>query len=242
MNKIKGINYQYQKVNDWFQNWEHENKKALLLWGTPGIGKTFIAHELAKEHNYNVIEFNTSDQRNKDFMVHLSTISKQTTFTPSLILLDEAGGIEAKQNIQKIIKNTRKPIILTANEINKLKGIRKLCKAIYIPKPGLNDTGGKIKDFRQGELIKKGSQGYQPHVSRSNKLLQSIRDGKYNKFDYVDSILILDSSTQTFGFDMFKLVKTLACWDYCKRDECLTGLQPKIEEIREVWFSKKRLK
>ena len=40
-------------------------KKALVLHGPPGTGKTTIAHAIAKETNSEIFELNASDFRNK---------------------------------------------------------------------------------------------------------------------------------------------------------------------------------
>ena len=41
------------------------DKRALLLAGPPGIGKTSTAHVVAAEAGFEVIEFNASDTRSK---------------------------------------------------------------------------------------------------------------------------------------------------------------------------------
>lgn len=40
-------------------------KNAVLLVGQPGLGKTSMAHVLARECGYEPLEFNASDTRNK---------------------------------------------------------------------------------------------------------------------------------------------------------------------------------
>jgi len=240
MEKLKGLDYKYKIVKDWLQNWEYETKKSLILHGTPGIGKTFLAQTLADELKYNLIEFNTSDQRNKAFMNKLKSIVQQQTFFPSIILLDEVDGVENLKELAKVLSITQKPIILTANDLTKLSSIRKLCKEVYIPKPTLSNSGGKIKDYRQSSLIRKGSQGYDPHLNQKNYLLRCIKEGKYPNITINEAILLLDSSPQEYGFGAYQLIKGLACFDRTKRVECLSGLKPTINEITEVWFSKLR--
>ena len=44
---------------------EDPNKRACLISGQPGIGKTTFVRLLAKEYGYELIEYNASDIRNK---------------------------------------------------------------------------------------------------------------------------------------------------------------------------------
>lgn len=39
-------------------------QKIALLWGPPGLGKTTLAHMIARQAGYNVRELNASDDRN----------------------------------------------------------------------------------------------------------------------------------------------------------------------------------
>ena len=50
----------------WASSWIRGSpkKKALILAGTPGIGKTTSAYALAKDFDWGVIELNASDTRN----------------------------------------------------------------------------------------------------------------------------------------------------------------------------------
>ena len=62
---VKGI----ETIRQWIDDYKERifgTKKALLLVGPPGIGKTTAAKLLLDEAGYNVIEFNASDTRNKE--------------------------------------------------------------------------------------------------------------------------------------------------------------------------------
>jgi replication factor C large subunit len=106
------------------------DKAAILLEGTPGIGKTSIVYALANDFNMEVIETNASDTRTR---ATLERRLKETTksrgimdfITESqekLILIDEIDGIYGVQDrgaiptVIDLIENTQFPIIMCANE------------------------------------------------------------------------------------------------------------------------------
>lgn len=66
INRFKQIRGQEKKVNsveidkDPFQR---PDKKIILIHGPPGIGKTSVAHVVAKQAGYSVVEINASDER-----------------------------------------------------------------------------------------------------------------------------------------------------------------------------------
>jgi len=64
---ILGNDEQREKIKQWILNWMHnKKKKALLIYGPPGIGKTAIAYALRDEFDLELIEMNASDFRNRD--------------------------------------------------------------------------------------------------------------------------------------------------------------------------------
>ena len=86
-------------------------KKILLISGSPGLGKTTLAHIVAKMCGYNVIEMNASDARSattslKDKIT--STITMNTVFgdrRPNLLVLDEIdGALNSAKDSTSLIK------------------------------------------------------------------------------------------------------------------------------------------
>ena len=51
-------------VVKWLSGWV-DGSRPLLLIGPPGIGKTTLVHTLSQQFNYDLIELNASDNRNK---------------------------------------------------------------------------------------------------------------------------------------------------------------------------------
>ncbi|WP_457752375.1 replication factor C large subunit [Thermococcus sp.] len=112
-----------EQVRAWVEAWLHGHppkKKALILAGPPGVGKTTTVYALANEYGFEVIELNASDERT------FGKIERyvQAAYTRDilgnrrkLIFLDEADNIEQSgaREIAKLIDRALNPIIMSAN-------------------------------------------------------------------------------------------------------------------------------
>ena len=54
-----------KQLRDWAASWDRGTpvKRAVVLMGSPGIGKTTSAEALAREMGWDIVEMNASDQR-----------------------------------------------------------------------------------------------------------------------------------------------------------------------------------
>ena len=68
LDEVVGNPKAVQDLRSWAQAWEDGKpvKRAAVLIGTPGTGKTSAALALAADLNWDVVEMNASDQRNAD--------------------------------------------------------------------------------------------------------------------------------------------------------------------------------
>ncbi|HEY9702458.1 MAG TPA: AAA family ATPase, partial [Allocoleopsis sp.] len=98
-------------------------KKALLLYGPSGTGKTSTIHALAQELDLELIEVNASDTRNAAGLEEkiFPAIKQQSLFGKSkIILIDEIDGLSGTNDrggpssIVKLIEESPFPVILTA--------------------------------------------------------------------------------------------------------------------------------
>ena len=115
-------------------------KKAVLIYGVPGVGKSSSIYTLAHNLNYEIIEINASNFRNKEQINETvgSSSRQQSLFSKGkIILIDEIDGLNrddrgAIQEIISIIKDSGHPIIIIGNEISdpKFKDLRKNCELI----------------------------------------------------------------------------------------------------------------
>ncbi len=143
------------ELRRWAASWGHRipDKRALILEGEPGVGKTSAAIALANEMGWALVEMNASDARNarsiRDVALRGAT---QQTFLGSgdylrtreggrkLILLDEADNVFGRQDqggigaIVDLIRETRQPVVLIANDyyelVRRSSSLRSLCKTV----------------------------------------------------------------------------------------------------------------
>ncbi|NPD87285.1 MAG: replication factor C large subunit [Asgard group archaeon] len=123
-----GNKEEVRKLENWLKTWNQQRKKAALLAGPAGVGKTSVVYYLIKKYNYEFVEVNASDKRNKkavEMLVGKSSTEGtvlQGARVRKLILVDEADGLFGNadrgggQALDRAIKATRTPIICTAND------------------------------------------------------------------------------------------------------------------------------
>ncbi|KAI7825988.1 P-loop containing nucleoside triphosphate hydrolase protein [Gamsiella multidivaricata] len=85
------------------------DRKILLLTGPPGLGKTTMAHVIAKQAGYNVIEVNASDDRTGASVKGKieSALEIQSILgsdKPNLLIIDEIDGVSSSGGEQSFIK------------------------------------------------------------------------------------------------------------------------------------------
>lgn len=180
------LNYnEYSKtVKEWIKpflnntgitkNYEKTKIPFLILYGPPSYGKTTLAHCIFKEYDFEPLECNASDTRNKYQLekriktgkTSFEMKSDGSGFKPYGLILDELdglttgdnGGVDTIMKIafltdEKLIKNNeylvRYPIICTTNSIKekKLLPILKFGKIITMSKPS------KTSLFNLGKII-----------------------------------------------------------------------------------------
>ena len=120
---IRGQDSAIDSIKIFMKNFPY--KKALLLHGSAGTGKTSLAYILAQEHDFEILELNASDLRNRE---KLEAIIRPASQQHSLfgkkgkiILIDEVDGISVDRGglpeLIALIEKSSFPIIITANNI-----------------------------------------------------------------------------------------------------------------------------
>lgn len=122
---IQGQDKAVNELYNYVKNYKSSSKKAALIYGEPGCGKTSAVYTIASEFRTELIEINASDVRNKDQIESKvgAVMGQQSLFFSSkLILLDEIDGVSATKDrggtaaLAKLIDKSSYPIIMTAND------------------------------------------------------------------------------------------------------------------------------
>ncbi|MFH1332223.1 MAG: replication factor C large subunit [archaeon] len=142
-----------------------KKKGALLIYGGTGNGKTSAVHALARELDYELLEVNASDTRNKANIESILGISSKqmSLFKKSkIILVDEVDGITGQEDrggvqaLVKVIEETKVPIIIISNEpfSQKLAPLRTKCKTIEFGTLSYVTIANILKKICEAEKIK----------------------------------------------------------------------------------------
>ncbi|MEM3096216.1 MAG: replication factor C large subunit [Nitrososphaerota archaeon] len=133
-----------QAFLDWMKSWEsgRPSKKAALLYGPAGVGKTSTVYAYASERNLDVVEVNASDYRTREKIAGIVGSASQFATLSGLknriILVDEVDGIDSRADsgaipaLLKVISETRIPVVLVANDPwdQRLAPLRDRCEMI----------------------------------------------------------------------------------------------------------------
>jgi len=178
--EIKGQEIAVQKVKNFVENFifrkgeslgiQHLTKakggipkRAIILHGPPGTGKTTLAHVAAKEANSELFELNASDFRNK---IKLNEILRPALEQKSLhkkdkvILIDEVDGISkidygGLTELLLLLETSLYPIIITANDIwdRKFNKLRTKSEIIQLKEIDYNTIKDVITEILKKETL-----------------------------------------------------------------------------------------
>ncbi len=154
------------RVLEWLKKWPNVPRKALLLYGPPGCGKTSLVEAIANEFGYELIEMNASDFRRKNDIerIAMRASGMQSIFGKSrkLILLDEVDGISAKEDeggieaIRQLVEKSLAPIIMTANNPydQNLRALREIAEMIQLKRLSKSDMRMVLNRICRSENIR----------------------------------------------------------------------------------------
>ncbi|MBT0159616.1 replication factor C large subunit [Candidatus Bathyarchaeota archaeon A05DMB-2] len=210
-------------------------KKAVLLYGPPGVGKTALVNAAANEFGFRIIEMNASDTRtekaiNKVAAPATSFVGLDTFSTGgkgNLVFLDEVDGVAGKEDrggigaIVRIVEESRVPVIMAANDpdlekIRPLKKVSVLIRFHQVRIPLIIETLRRIcrmehveAEFEALERIAQNSRG---DMRSAINDLQSLAEA--GKVLTLQDTMVLSSRNKDIGVEetlrSFFSVKSLA--------------------------------
>ncbi len=180
------------QLEAWAESWERgtPKKRAIILVGNPGIGKTSAAHALAGDFGWGVIEMNASDKRNAAAVKEIATRGAlYETFTDDgdfirhqeggrkLIILDEADNLFGREDyggigaIVDTIRRTQQPIALIVNDYYELtrrsSAVKGLCDTIKFRTPRQETVAKVLRDIAKEEGVETREEVLQYIAERS---------------------------------------------------------------------------
>ena len=152
------------KLEDFVKNYSRQGKKAMILYGPTGTGKTESVYALAKEMNLEIVELNASDVRKKDYILEIvgNAINQGSLFgVGKVILIDEIDGLSGMkdrggaQALASLLGKSSFPIIMTANDPwkSKLSGLRRKASMVEFCSLGYLEIFKVLKRISEGEGI-----------------------------------------------------------------------------------------
>ncbi|WP_246983512.1 replication factor C large subunit [Halorientalis marina] len=161
--EVRGNDKARDALREWADTWD-QHREAVIVHGSPGIGKTSAAHALASDMGWDHIELNASDSRTKDDIERLAgRASKNATLGGSghqLIIVDEAdnfhGNVDrgGSKAVTSIVKESDQPMVLIANDYYEMSnGVRNACQEIEFRDVGKRSIVPVLRDLCRQEDI-----------------------------------------------------------------------------------------
>ena len=166
LSDVVGNSEAIQKLVDWVKSWEKSipKKRAVFVYGPPGVGKTVSVEALTSDHRMEFVEKNASDYRTEEAINRFAGLASQygSLFGGKrIILLDELDGLTGSSDrggvkaISDVVKAAQCPVILIANNAfdPRYATLRSYCLLIEFKKPTANEVAIRLKHISQAEGI-----------------------------------------------------------------------------------------
>jgi len=169
LSAVRGNDKARDALATWAKTWD-DHREAVVVYGSPGVGKTSAAHALAADMGWETVELNASDQRTADVIERFAgRAAKNATLAGStggesggrqLVILDEADNIHGNYDrggasaVTRVVKDADQPIVLIANEYYDMsRGLRDACREIEFRDVSARSIVPVLRDICRREEI-----------------------------------------------------------------------------------------
>jgi replication factor C large subunit len=160
--ELKGQDSPIAELREYIINYKTQPSKALLIYGSPGSGKTCAVHSVAADLGLEILEINASDFRNEEEINSIvgSASRQMSLFSKGkIILVDEIDGVAGREDrggisaLAGVIAKSSFPIIMTSNDPwdAKLSGLRAKAKLLKLNTPTYLSINSVLKDIAAKE-------------------------------------------------------------------------------------------
>jgi replication factor C large subunit len=222
---IVGNSAAVKTFSDWVKSWSKgtPKKRAVFLYGPPGIGKTVTVEALANDLHVELVEKNASDYRTEDAINRFAGLASQygSLFGGKrIVLLDELDGLTGNADkggvkaITDIVKTARCPVVLIANSAYdpRFRNLRSYCFLIEFKKPPAGEVAKHLERISEREGIQADENALKFIAQRSEgdvrsavNDLQALAQGK-KRLTYDDVSWLSYRDRQDSIFNVLRMI------------------------------------
>ena len=217
LSEVRGNDKARDAFAEWARSWD-DHRDAVVLHGSPGVGKTSAAHALANDMGWETVELNASDQRTADVIERFAGRAARNatlggsaggggargndTASRQLVILDEADNIHGNYDrggasaITTLVKESGQPIVLIANEYYDMsRGLRNATQEIEFRDVSARSIVPVLRDICRKEDIEFESDALEQIAERNRGDLRGAVNDLQAATEGRDSITVADVVT-----------------------------------------------
>jgi replication factor C large subunit len=198
LSDLRGNDKARDQFHQWARSWD-DHREAVVIHGSPGVGKTSAAHALANDMGWDVMELNASDSRTKDEIEKVAggaamnrSLSSLTGSGRQLVILDEADNLHQHKDrggagaMTRLVKSANQPVVLIANDYYDMsRGLRNACQEVEFRDVSARSILPALRDICRREGVEYDDDALERIAERNSgdlrgaiNDLQAVADGR----------------------------------------------------------------